>query len=206
MTGSLQARPGRLAVVGLLLMVVAALLVAPPASAAVSPASERPAVFRNGTWFLRPALSSGPSTSFGFGLAGDRPVMGDWNRDGLDTVGVFRGGVWYQRNANSSGPSTSFGFGLPGDLPVTGDWDQDRDDTPGVFRNGVWYYRNSIGPADDLPAVWSRSRCSPAYPGVCLPPPPPDLDCGDISARNFRVLRPDPHHLDGDGDGVGCET
>ena len=49
-------------------------------------------------------------------------------------------------------------------------------------------------------------NCDPAYPDVCIPPPPPDLDCADIPYRNFRVLPPDPHHFDGDGDGIGCET
>ncbi len=48
--------------------------------------------------------------------------------------------------------------------------------------------------------------CDPAYPDVCIPSPPPDLDCGDIPYRNFRVLPPDPHNFDGDGDGIGCET
>lgn len=48
--------------------------------------------------------------------------------------------------------------------------------------------------------------CDPAYPDLCIPPPPPDLDCGDIPDRNFRVLSPDPHRFDGDGDGIGCET
>lgn len=48
--------------------------------------------------------------------------------------------------------------------------------------------------------------CDPAYPDVCIRPPPPDLDCADIPYRNFRVLPPDPHHFDGDRDGIGCET
>jgi micrococcal nuclease len=48
--------------------------------------------------------------------------------------------------------------------------------------------------------------CDPSYPGVCIPGPPPDLDCGDVSHRNFDVRAPDPHRFDGDGDGVGCET
>ena len=52
----------------------------------------------------------------------------------------------------------------------------------------------------------SGSACDPAYPTVCIPPPPPDLDCGDIPFRNFKVLAPDPHHFDGDHDGIGCET
>lgn len=48
--------------------------------------------------------------------------------------------------------------------------------------------------------------CSPSYPGVCIPPPPPDLDCGQISFRRFVVLPPDPHGFDGDKDGIGCES
>lgn len=48
-------------------------------------------------------------------------------------------------------------------------------------------------------------NCDPSYPDACIPPSPPDLDCGDISARRFTVLQPDPHRFDGDFDGVGCE-
>lgn len=50
------------------------------------------------------------------------------------------------------------------------------------------------------------TQCDPAYPTVCIPPPPPDLDCGDITYRGFKVLPPDPHHFDGDKNGIGCEN
>ena len=50
-----------------------------------------------------------------------------------------------------------------------------------------------------------NSRCDASYPTVCIPPPPPDLDCKDIPYRNFTVRGPDPHRFDGDHDGVGCE-
>ena len=50
------------------------------------------------------------------------------------------------------------------------------------------------------------SKCDPSYPDMCIPPPPPDLDCKDIRYRNFKVLPPDPHHFDSDGDGIGCES
>lgn len=50
------------------------------------------------------------------------------------------------------------------------------------------------------------SDCDSAYPDVCIPSPPPDLDCSDIKQRNFKVLSPDPHGFDGDNDGKGCET
>ena len=53
-------------------------------------------------------------------------------------------------------------------------------------------------------------KCAASYPDECIPPPPPDLDCGDIRYRNFRVLwnvaDPDPHHFDGNRNGIGCET
>ncbi|MBI2708188.1 MAG: thermonuclease family protein [Actinobacteria bacterium] len=60
--------------------------------------------------------------------------------------------------------------------------------------------------APPSPTTRARSSCDPAYPDVCIPPAPPDLDCGDISARRFRVVPPDPHGFDGDGDGIGCES
>ena len=48
--------------------------------------------------------------------------------------------------------------------------------------------------------------CDPSYPDVCIPVYPPDLDCGEISYKNFKVLQPDPHGFDGDQDGIGCES
>ncbi len=55
-------------------------------------------------------------------------------------------------------------------------------------------------------ATAGGSGCDPAYPDVCIPPSPPDLDCADVPYRRFRVLPPDPHRFDGGGDGVGCES
>ena len=50
------------------------------------------------------------------------------------------------------------------------------------------------------------SDCHPNYSG-CLPNLLGDaLNCGDISAKNIRVSGADPYRLDGDGDGVGCES
>jgi micrococcal nuclease len=61
-------------------------------------------------------------------------------------------------------------------------------------------------PAVATPALSPVGNCDPSYPEVCIPPAPPDLDCGDISYRRFRVLPPDPHRFDGNSDGVGCES
>ena len=53
-----------------------------------------------------------------------------------------------------------------------------------------------------------RTGCDPAYPEerTCIPPGPPfDQGCAITSERLFKVLPPDPQHLDHDGDGIGCE-
>ena len=52
----------------------------------------------------------------------------------------------------------------------------------------------------------TQSSCDPSYPDVCIPPYPPDLDCGEIGYSNFRVVGNDPHGFDRDNDGIGCES
>ncbi len=61
---------------------------------------------------------------------------------------------------------------------------------------------------EDVPEmiVESQNGCDPSYPDVCIPPWPPDLNCGDIRYANFKVLPDDPHGLDADNDGIGCEV
>jgi hypothetical protein len=55
-------------------------------------------------------------------------------------------------------------------------------------------------------ATSPQQNCHPSYPDFCLPPPPPDRDCGQVGGRtNFTVLPPDPHQLDEDRNGIGCE-
>ncbi len=61
-------------------------------------------------------------------------------------------------------------------------------------------------PNANPPPPAKETSCDPSYPNVCIPPLPPDLDCGDISYKNFKVLAPDPHRFDGNKDGVGCES
>lgn len=49
-------------------------------------------------------------------------------------------------------------------------------------------------------------KCDSSYPDFCIPSPPPDLDCGEISQKKFTVSGSDPHGFDRDGDGIGCES
>jgi hypothetical protein len=76
-----------------------------------------------------------------FGMAGDLPVAGDWNGNGIDKIGVFRPstGKWYlDLNNNRQWDGCSVDgcatFGTNGDLPVVGDWNGDGIAQIGVFR------------------------------------------------------------------------
>lgn len=80
----------------------------------------------------------------------------------------------------------------------------------GACPSAVW---NPLGPATTgAGAATAPPRgivgggCDPSYPTVCIPSPPPDLDCADIDYRRFRVVPPDPHRFDGERDGIGCES
>lgn len=67
---------------------------------------------------------------------------------------------------------------------------------------------SGAGSAARAAAPSSGARCDPNYAGGCVPPYPPDVDCADIRALGIapvRVIGSDPHRLDGDGDGWGCE-
>ena len=94
--------------------------------------------------------------SFVFGNPGDVPIAGDWDGDGVDSIGVHRAstGQILQRNSNDAGPADNvFMYGDAGDALFFGDWDGNPTDTPGVFRSSdtSFYLRNSNsgGFADD---------------------------------------------------------
>jgi hypothetical protein len=50
--------------------------------------------------------------------------MGDWNNDGIDTIGIYRNGTFYLRNENTIGfANIVLDLGNPGDMPIAGNWD-----------------------------------------------------------------------------------
>jgi hypothetical protein len=104
------------------------------------------AVFRNPEWHVRDSLTErGGSQTFAYGQAGDVPLMGDWNGDGIRTPGLRRGNVWYLRNSLSSGPADIvFTWGRPDDIPLVGDWDGNGRDGVGILRGRDWYLKNGL--------------------------------------------------------------
>jgi len=95
--------------------------------------------------------------TFPFGDDGDIPFVGDFDGDGVDSIGLFRPstGTFYLKNTHTEGPADiEFAFGADGDIPIAGDWGvEDGIDTVAVYRpsTGTFHFRydNSAGPADE---------------------------------------------------------
>lgn len=110
----------------------------------------------NGTFYLRRVNVTGIGDIwFVYGIAGDVPIVGDWDGDGDDTAGVWRPSnqTFYLRNSNDTGiHDLLVTFGAAGDLPVVGDWDDDGIDEIGVFRPAtssfLLRYTNTPGDPD----------------------------------------------------------
>jgi hypothetical protein len=68
---------------------------------------------------------------------GDRPVTGDWDGDGTDSIGVFHTSkhVFALMNQPDGDVSSRIDYGRAGDVPLAGDWNHDNKDTVGVGRS-----------------------------------------------------------------------
>ncbi|MEU4237522.1 glycoside hydrolase family 6 protein [Actinoplanes sp. NPDC026619] len=215
------------------LLLVVPLLVAPAAPAAKA---DTVGVFRASTRtaYLRTALSSGNADVQGFtvGIAGDTPVVGDWDGDGVDGLGYFRASdrTFHLRNTlDAGGPSdvafSAADFALSGDVPVIGDWDGDGRDGVGAYRpsDQTFRLRNALsaGPADtqfasgaagDVPVAGDWNGDGKDSVGVFRP------STGNMHLRNalssgasdyaFDHPRLDPNDVPvvGDWDGDGVDT
>ena len=136
--------------------------------------------FDSGTWVLRDMY--GDETSFTFGDAGDQPIVGDWDCDGVDTVGVFRDGMFALRNSNSAGAADlTFMAGDAGDVAVAGDWNGDGCSTVGLHR-----------PSTGEVFIWNSA------PGDGEVAPPADI--------TYYFGDPDDKAFAGDFDGDGVDT
>ena len=97
-------------------------------------------------WHIRQIEGPGqPDLVVEYGQPGDIPVVGDWNGNGVHTIGVVRGNRWLLRNSNRAGsPDYDFVFGEPGDIPVVGDWEGLGHTRIGMVRGNRWMLRNSV--------------------------------------------------------------
>jgi hypothetical protein len=76
------------------------------------------------------------------------PVAGDWDGNGIDSLGIVSRGTWtlFRRNVSGS-PSREITVSGSG-VPVTGDWNRDGRTGVGYYRNGVWQLRNALSSGD----------------------------------------------------------
>lgn len=139
--------------------------------------------------------------SYVFGNPGDKPFTGDFDSNGVDTVGLHREstGLMYFRNTNTAGNAHfRFIFGNPGDRIVAGNWLATGVDYPGVFRpsNRTVYlrYANAQGNADEQ-YQWGQSGYIPIA-GAFGDVDAPDLSCTILPADNIWNHRVDAMPVD----------
>jgi len=98
-----------------------------------------------GQWFLdyngNGVFDTGIDKVYQFGgVAGDLPVVGDWNGSGTSKIGIFRSGFFWLLDIDGNGTfdagiDQAFAYGgVPGDVPVTGDWTGNGITKVGVVR------------------------------------------------------------------------
>lgn len=155
------------------------------------------AVRRKNEFFVRNSVTSGPAdVTFGYGKVGDEVLVGDWDQDGTETFAVRRKNVIFIRNDFATGIAHAvIGYGKATDTLFVGDWNGDNVDTFAVRR---------VETTTPLPPVPSPT---PANPGDTK-------DCGDFATwadanawfQTFFPLYGDVANLDGNNDGVPCES
>jgi hypothetical protein len=96
-------------------------------------------------FFLNDGWSGKASDAFTTRYSGDA-VTGDWDGDGVDTVGLRSGNAFRLLKSNGLGASvTTVYYGKSSDEVLVGDWDGDGEDTLAVRRGNAYYIKNSIG-------------------------------------------------------------
>jgi outer membrane protein assembly factor BamB len=110
-------------------------------------------IYSNGTWYLDvngngqwDGEPTDEMDTFGVGLTGAVPVVGNWNGDGKTRIGIYQNGYWYldaNGNGQWDGRTTDqygvFGVGLTNAVPIVGDWNADGMDEIGIYQQGYWY-------------------------------------------------------------------
>jgi hypothetical protein len=58
---------------------------------------------------------------FCYGIAGDVPLVGDFNKDESDDIAIFRNGIWCVDTTGNHIADLVFCYGIAGDVPLVGD-------------------------------------------------------------------------------------
>jgi hypothetical protein len=129
------------------------------------PRADTVGAYQGGMFYLRNTNTTGVAdivSAFGDSST-DLPVAGDWNGDGVDTIGVYRAttGFFFLSDSNTA-PAVNYTvlFGNPGDAPFAGRWDNTMTgDGIGVYRNsnGILYQKKQLATGfDDFFAIFGN--------------------------------------------------
>jgi serine-aspartate repeat-containing protein C/D/E len=92
---------------------------------------------------------------FRMGGSKDVAVAGDFNGDGVSTIGTFRNGKWHLDTTGDGRPDKQIQFGSAGDMPLVGDFDGDGIDDIAIVRgNTVIVDSNGNGQIDATDQVF----------------------------------------------------
>ncbi len=98
-------------------------------------------LFTRGSWFLYDRLGGTASSTFGYGHAGDQPVVGRWPGAAHDAIGVVRGTLWMLRLTATPGPFERwFDWSRHPGQALAADWDGDGFDGPVVRAGTTWTF------------------------------------------------------------------
>lgn len=96
-------------------------------------------------YFLSNRSSGAADVYAALGSASDTPLVGDWDGDGVQTLGVRRGNTYYLTNAVAGGRvDVTASFGTATDVPLVGDWNGDGRDSIGLRRGKDVYLSNDV--------------------------------------------------------------
>lgn len=119
------------------------------------------------------------------------PVTGDWNGNGIRSIGKFQDGHWdidVDGDGRFGGGDASFDFGTAGDIPLVGDFNGDGVEEIAVYRSGKWLIDTNgnreldatdktfeMGGAQDKPVVGDFNGDGIDEPAIYSPRPASDL-------------------------------
>ena len=128
---------------------------------------------------------------FGVEDGGITPVTGDWNGNGIRSIGKFQDGRWdidVNGDGRFGGADASFNFGTTGDIPLVGDFNGDGVEEIAVYRSGTWLIDTNgnreldatdktfeMGGADDKPVVGDFNGDGIDEPAIYSPRPASDI-------------------------------
>ncbi|MEV7276044.1 LamG-like jellyroll fold domain-containing protein [Streptomyces sp. NPDC093111] len=118
--------------------------------------------------YQRTTPDAGPNTAdIPFDAKGRKILVGDWDADGIDTLGTYdptsrEFELWNDNSFTKRVPPIA--YGSAGDVPVVGDWNGDGRDTIGVWRpsNHYFYLNNETSNnITDISFVYGANGMTP---------------------------------------------